>query len=61
LQINDVDEINLNLDELDDEEITFGEPELEEFDIKSKSKNEKTNNDSKETKKDNTKYIFFNE
>ena len=57
LRINDVDEINLNLDELDEAEITFGESDLEEVDIKHKS-NIQTNN---ETKKDNTKYIFFNE
>jgi gliding motility-associated protein GldE len=45
-------------DEFDDEEITFGESELEVVDIKSNAKNE---NKTKETKKDNTKYIFFNE
>ena len=69
LQINDVDEINLNLDEFDDDEITFGEPELEEIDIKSNSTNATTNattNANKnrtpaETKKENTKYIFFKE
>jgi uncharacterized membrane protein YfhO len=69
LRINDVDEINLNLDEFDDDEITFGEPELEEIDIKSNAANATTNattnanknRASTETKKENTKYIFFNE
>ena len=66
LQINDVDEINLNLDEFDNEDIIFGESELEEIDIKSKATNETKNKnreskESNETKKDNTKYIFFKE
>jgi hypothetical protein len=62
LQINNIDEINLNLDELDGEEITFGDPELEEFDIKTKPKGQNSGKQtSSETKKDNTKYIFFNE
>lgn len=60
LQINDVDEINLNLDELDEEDIRFGESDLEEVDIKPNSNSEK-NNTKNEIKKDNTKYIFFNE
>ena len=60
LRINDVDEINLNLDELDEEEITFGESDLEEVNIKPKSNSEKNENKN-EIKKDNTKYIFFNE
>jgi hypothetical protein len=69
LRINDVDEINLNLDEFDEDEITFGEPELEEIDIKSNSTNATTNATTNanrngattETKKENTKYIFFKE
>ena len=73
LRINDVDEINLNLDEFDDDELTLGEPELEEIDIKLNSTNATANattnataNANKnrataETKKENTKYIFFNE
>lgn len=60
LQINDVDEINLNLDELDEEDFKFGESDLEEVDIKPNSNSEK-NNTKNEIKKDNTKYIFFNE
>lgn len=59
LQINDVDEINLNLDELDGEEITFSETELEEFDIKSNVASNGSKTDPSETKKENTKYIFF--
>lgn len=62
LRINDVDEINLNLDELDEEQITFGDPDLEEIDIKPKHNTQNKNGENIEIKKkDNTKYIFFNE
>jgi len=70
LQINDVDEINLNLDEIEDEDVIFQDSDLEEIDIKPKSNNQNNNQANttntadtanSEIKKNNNKYIFFNE